>query len=202
MKTCHIVGGGNFSPELITKGEDDIIIAADAGYKSLTEAGITPDVTIGDFDSFVGDIPSDAIILPTHKDDTDISAAIHEGDLRGYKNFCLYGALGGSRFSHSIANLSLLNHISTRGGSGRIIDKMCEITLFEAGEHTVSVDSFHKISLFPVGDAAEVSLEGFAYPLSHYTFTCNFPLGVSNEISEERGVIKVHRGKVFCIFDD
>lgn len=43
MKKCYIVGGGDFFADAFLPDEDALIIAADAGYKELTDIGVTPD---------------------------------------------------------------------------------------------------------------------------------------------------------------
>ena len=53
-KRCFIVGGGDFCPELFTPKKDDVIIAADAGYKALEEIGYNGFLTI---EREVGDNP-------------------------------------------------------------------------------------------------------------------------------------------------
>ena len=73
-RICHVIGGGEFCPERFAPKDDDFIIAADAGYELLENIGITPHITIGDFDS-LGFVPNvQRIVLPTVKDDTPIAA--------------------------------------------------------------------------------------------------------------------------------
>ena len=195
MKTCHIIGGGDFSRLLIRKSEGDLVIAADIGYARLMRDGIVPDLTVGDFDS-LGRIPEGEVVtLPAHKDDTDIGAAIREGFDRGYREFALYGALGGERFSHSVANLQLLIYINSLGAHGTIYDERCTVTLLAPGTHTFTRDRrAAKLSFFAVGGDARVTLTGFSYPLECATLTESYPLGVSNELESEVGTVEVHSG--------
>ena len=123
-----IVGAGDYDPEKnpITKTEGSIICAADAGYLALRSVNIMPDILVGDFDSMdVSEMPDAAeteiITLPVVKDDTDMAYCIKEGFKRGYKQFKLYGALGGTRISHTMANIALLTMIRDMGGNGEII---------------------------------------------------------------------------------
>ena len=103
------------------KRELDLWIAADAGYKALREAGIEPDVFVGDGDS-LGYIPdiSDRTVLRCEKDDTDTEAAIRLGFERGFTRFVLLGALGGKRFSHSLANIRCLSYRPAGTGHWRM----------------------------------------------------------------------------------
>ena len=127
---CYIVGAGenyglNFTPE-----EDDYVIAADAGYKYLLEAGITPDMVVGDFDTlkYVPDHPN-IVQLKPEKDITDTWEAVTKGFEKGYKEFHLYACMGG-RVEHSIANFQLLSHIAEEGGRGYLYDDRSILTKF------------------------------------------------------------------------
>ena len=63
------------------------------------------DLAVGDFDS-LGHVPKieKTICHPVDKDDTDTALALAEGMKRGYRNFIIYGGLGG-RLDHTVANL-------------------------------------------------------------------------------------------------
>ena len=115
MGICYIVGAGDCTETFIPHA-GDLVIAADGGIRHLTRMGITPDLFVGDFDSVssAGNSPT-VLRHPCEKDDTDMALALREGEERGYRDFRLYGALGGSRFDHSIANLQLLLGAAARG---------------------------------------------------------------------------------------
>lgn len=196
--TCHIVGAGDFDPSLLHREERDLLIAADAGYALLSQYRILPDLYLGDGDS-LGFVPNDvpAVVLPKVKDDTDTVAAAKEGLARSYRRFAIYGALGGSRFSHSLANLQVLSFLADHGAEGVIYDKACSIRLLLTGKHTFSFEGGF-FSLFCEGDSAELSVLGARYPLQHAVMTSRFPLGVSNE-GVGKTCIQIHRGRVFLV---
>ena len=86
MNKCIIVGAGEFDIDNWSCEKDDYVIAADAGWMILEQLGIVPDLLIGDMDSLDenGVEPKCSYdckveILPTHKDDTDMLAAIRKG---------------------------------------------------------------------------------------------------------------------------
>ena len=71
MKKCAIITTyieGNLA-ELLPDPEEYFVICADGGYAQAVEAGIKPDLIIGDLDSYKGDIPKDVPIekLPVEK---------------------------------------------------------------------------------------------------------------------------------------
>ncbi len=197
---CRIVGAGDFDPAVFETEAGDLVIAADRGYALLREAGIPCDLYIGDSDS-LGFSPEGvrSIVLPKVKDDTDTLAAVREGLNLGYRRFVLYGAMGGNRFSHTVANLSTLLTLSSKGAKGQIRDLKCRIDLVEQGEE-ISLAPCRYFSLFSATEKAIVSVSGAKYNLSHAPLTIDFPLGVSNEIAGETRV-QVHQGKVFLILD-
>ena len=79
-RRCVIVGAAKIeNSELLKKNifYDDFVIGADAGYKALTNLGITPDLIVGDFDSC--DTPEfdvEVIALNPIKDCTDMEFAV------------------------------------------------------------------------------------------------------------------------------
>ena len=105
--TCYIVGAGEFYGEL-NLSDGDIVIAADGGYDTLRELGVTPDLLVGDMDS-VKAVPTDIekLRVPVEKDETDTYLCYLEGVRRGYSNFVILGGVGG-REDHTFANFSLL----------------------------------------------------------------------------------------------
>ena len=195
---CHVVGGGDFSPSLLKKERGDLVIAADAGFRLLTQANILPDLFIGDGDS-LGFLPEElpVVVLPTEKDDTDSLAALREGLSRGYRRFLLYGALGGKRFSHSLANLQALSFLHREGAKGEIVDENCRILYLPEGTYQFDFSGGF-FSLFAMEGEARVSVSGAKYPLSEAVLTPVFPLGVSNEGSPCTEIC-VHEGSLFLV---
>ena len=60
--------------EWLTPQAGDFVICADGGYRAALQAGIKPDLLVGDFDSMPA--PENPVCpvlrLPVHKDDTDM----------------------------------------------------------------------------------------------------------------------------------
>ena len=197
---CKIVSAGDTSV-LPTRSDGDLIVACDAGYSVLQSAGITPDAFVGDGDS-LGYIPeiAEKTVLPVVKDDTDTYAAIKYGFERGFERFEIYGALGGKRFSHSLANVQSLYYIAERGGTGVVIDRNCEIRLLREGDEFCREQSGGYFSLFAVRGSAVVSVDGAKYNGDKIYLSGSTTLGVSNEPT---GKIKisVQSGQVLAVFE-
>lgn len=195
---CHVVGAGDFSPSLLHLAEGDLLIAADAGYEHLTRAGISPHLYIGDGDS-LGFTPDgiDTVVLPVVKDDTDIHAALKEGLSRGYKEFRIYGALGGKRFSHSLANLQLLAFLAEEGAEGALLDENYSVLYLTKGTYEFNFAGGF-FSLFDFANTGEISVSGAKYPLEYAKLPATLTLGTSNE-GTEKTVIEVHSGAFYLV---
>ena len=198
---CHIVGAGDFDARLLTLHEGDLVLAADGGLARLAKAGLTPHRILGDMDS-LGFVPQgdNVTLLPKEKDVTDLFAAVEEGLALGFRRFFLYGALGGRRFSHSLANLSLLLSLCERGLEGKILDPLCTVTCLGVGTHRPITGERRYLSLFAAKEDTVLSVENAKYPLAEHPLSPSFALGVSNE-GDESTVVTVHRGAAFAVLD-
>lgn len=195
---CHVVGAGDFSPRLLSLAKQDLLIAADAGYEHLTKAGLRPHLYIGDGDS-LGFTPEgvDTVVLPVVKDDTDVHAALKEGLARSFRSFRIYGALGGKRFSHSLANLQLLAFLAQNGAEGVLVDENYSVFLLTEGVHTFDFTGGY-FSLFDFAGTGLISVSGAKYPLSHAALPSHLTLGTSNEGTDHTR-IEVHRGSFYLV---
>ncbi len=205
MKRCIIVGAGECPPGDLAfrRRADDLMIAADGGLAALQAAGVTPDLVLGDFDSF-GSLPTggNVIRLPCEKDDTDMAAAVNEGWRRGYRAFLLLGGLFGSRVSHTAANFQLLLGVARRGGAAELKCGATRAFALTAGQcWRFGSDKAGLISLFAAGGEAVVTLKGLRYPLTRAPLHPYAPLGVSNAFTGRPGGVLVHAGALYVVLE-
>ena len=82
---CVIISGGNYAPVEGVR-EDDFVIACDKGYVYAQQAGVRPNLLVGDFDSYEGALPSDLPVwrYKKEKDDTDTMIAIRYAVEQGF----------------------------------------------------------------------------------------------------------------------
>ncbi len=210
MSTCIIIGAGDFSEMEIPVGKDDYVIAADGGYQYCRQIQIEPDFVLGDMDSITADMreeigafqkkyPERVKILPCMKDDTDMMSAIRIGLEKGYKEFLLYGAMGG-RLEHTIANIQCLIYLKNQGANGCMIEK--ERTIMVAQNETIYFQKEKEgfFSMFALQQRAEgVTIRGMKYPLEDAVITDDFPIGISNEFIGEISEITVKKGTLLLI---
>ena len=183
MKRCFIFAAGTYYGLRERPQTGDLVLAADAGYLACRQAGITPDLLLGDFDSM--DQPADfdhVCRVPVEKDDTDMIRAVKEGFDRGEREFHLLGGMGGHRTDHTVANMQTLAYIARRGGQGWLYGNGERFTaICDGGEITLTAGRNSVFSVFCLGaDAEGVTIENAKYPLTDAVLTADFPLGVSN----------------------
>lgn len=139
------------------------------------------------------------IRLPAEKDDTDTAAAIKLGLVRGYEEFYIFGGIGG-RIDHTIGNIVLLKYLADKGCRGVIVGDDAEITMVKDGGTELKKGKYKYLSVLAFGgDAEGVTLSGVKYPLQDYNLANNYPLGVSNEITEDTAQISVKSGTLLII---
>ena len=184
--------------------ESDFIICADGGMEHLKNAGFTPDIWIGDFDSWKGEVKSDKsqiIRLNPEKDDTDTISCVNKAVELGFKKIVLLCALGG-RIDHTFANLSVLLYGLEQGLDISILTSAEEIRVLNEGKYFFENQNGKTFSVFAFGcDSAVISYEGAKYPLDRYNMKAFYPIGISNIFVKDRSKIMVHSGKVLCIIN-
>lgn len=198
---CYIISAGDFYGLRDEPDDSDYVIAADAGFKYCREISILPDLVLGDFDS-LGDCPDhpNVLQLPVEKDDTDTVFAIKLGLERGYKRFYLYGCMGGERSDHTLANLQLLLYIAKHGARAWMFGKNEIWTAIRNDK--IRLKGEGNAAVFCIdGTAKGVTLKGLKYELDNATLTSDFPLGVSNSMTESEAEISVSDGTLLIMYD-
>lgn len=204
-KICYIFGAGPISLPLkfLPSPKKDFVIAADAGYKTLSKCGLKPDLLVGDLDS-LGSAPDDVELVrfPTIKDDTDMMLAFKEGMKHGYTNFIIYGGLGG-RIEFTLANMQILYNVVNSGCRCFFVGENCLVTATRNGKFRFNSSFNGRISVFAGNnDAFGVTISGLKYTLDNGVLHYDNPLGVSNEFIGKSGEISVENGIICVVYDD
>ncbi|MBQ2957762.1 MAG: thiamine diphosphokinase [Clostridia bacterium] len=197
MKRCIIVGAGEFFPGCrIEKRPDDLLIAADGGYKYLKDLNLRPDLLVADFDSLTVSAPDDIPVMrfKSEKDDTDMGLSIAEGIRRGYTEFFIYGGTGG-RADHTFANYQALVGLSRKGMRGYLFGDGWAAAAITDSSLSLRPMNSGTVSVFSVDNESRgVSIKGLKYTLDGVSLTNSFPLGVSNEFIGRSAHISVESG--------
>ncbi|MCM1544387.1 MAG: thiamine diphosphokinase [Ruminococcus sp.] len=203
MNTCYIIGAGEADKIDIKKDETDFIICADGGFAYAEKNSIVPDLMVGDFDS-LGRVPNEKNVLvhPAEKDETDSLLAINCGLERGYKNFVMFGMLGG-RLDHTYANIQHLVYLCENGASGTLIGCGHKVTAIKNSRLSFDKKESGMISVFSfLPESKGVTLGGLKYLLNDYTMKSALPIGVSNEFLGKDAFVEVRDGVLIIIWEN
>ena len=200
MRALIVLGGDAPGEALLSRcmRESDLVIAADSGLAAFDRAGLSPDLLVGDMDSvdsailsrYEGRVPERR--LSPIKDDTDGVDAVDLAIARGAKEITLLGALGG-RLDHALANVMLLVRAYRKGARARILTEAERIVRVCAEERLQGAEG-DTVSLLPLGTARGVTLLGFFYPLKDATLDSDYPLGVSNVVTDSEAIVRAREG--------
>ena len=196
MRRCFIYSAGTFYGLRVQPQPGDFQIAADAGLLLCRKLGLEPNLVIGDFDSMPQPQDEATVRVPVEKDDTDTMLAIREGLAHGCTEFHLYGATGGRRLDHTLANLQSLAFLRRHGARGFLYDDNFVYTVLENEAFAVpQTVPWALLSIFNLESPAEgLTLRGVQYELTDAPLDSAFPVGVSNHILAPEAQIAVRRG--------
>ncbi len=199
-KRCLIISGGEFAKMEESASRFDYVIACDKGYLNAFSLDITPNIIIGDFDSYLEEITEIPVIkLPVMKDDTDTLSAVKYAMDEGYNDITVCCAFGG-RFDHSFANIQTAAYIASRGGRAAMFGVDSYVYAFSNGSITLPRRPGHTLSVFSLTDKCEeVYATGVLYPLENAVITNCFPIGVSNTWAEETASISTGDGILLVV---
>ncbi|MEK3781139.1 thiamine diphosphokinase [Paenibacillus sp. FSL R5-0810] len=202
-----IFTGGELSAQFLEEiRSGDFIIGADRGALFLIEHGIKPDLSVGDFDSITPEemakvqAMSGKIIEcdPIDKNLTDTELAFDLALEQSPESILIMGA-SGTRLDHTLANIHMLIRGLQHHIPCSILDKNNYITL--TGSSCVVEDrGFKYVSLLPLTtEVTGIELEGFEYPLHNASLRMGQSLGVSNRLSQEKGIVHIEGGLLLII---
>lgn len=185
MKRCVVVGGadiGRYGRIRTYLREDDFFICCDSGLKHRQGLNITPDLIVGDFDSYEDPrLDIETIVLPREKDDTDTVFAVKEALKRGFQEFLLLGVAGG-RLDHTLGNVSLLLMLDSLGKKAVALDDHAEMVVVSDAPAHIE-DRYPYFSLLNISGLAQgITIRNAKFPLTDGEITCEYQYGISNEV--------------------
>ena len=206
MKAFIYTGGDIDTSNIIERPQDqDLIIAADSGYKNAIRLGVKPSLLLGDFDSLprqeLENIPDNAEILtvPAEKDFTDTHLAVDTAIKRGATEITVIGGLSG-RLDHTLSNLAILKKTMASGVRTIFTDGVNRVRSIKNDSIIILKSGYKYISIIAVSDKAKgVTVEGCKYPLDNATLTNDHQYAISNEIAGNCAFISVKKGEILII---
>ncbi len=182
----------------------DLVIAVDGGYNYIRKVNEKCDILIGDLDSINNNYLKDGslsktkkIKFPSEKNSTDMELAIEEARKLKVEKMIILGATG-YRMDHSLANILLLKKLYEYNIEGYIEDYNNRIYFIKDKLRLkANCNNLEYVSVIPISlSGAVVSLEGFKYPLDKFKIEFTKTIGISNEIKDNYGLVKIHEGEV------
>ena len=207
----------NQCPDLFDRA---FVLCADSGYISAGNAGIRPDLVIGDYDSLGGAPPENVrhITFPVHKDYTDTGLCLDWALENGFGGVTIIGGLGG-RLDHTISNIQDIAGFTRKGlricirdefNFAAVLDGPDSITIradmlrdaADPGEIKLYEDG-PRIGLFSVGDRVTgITSDGVEYPLTDASLECTFPIGSANPLTGSEVHISIDAGLLLVTFSE
>ena len=193
--------------------KDIYIVAADGGLQFLQKHRIMPDYWVGDMDSFCpakGDdlqayttliqgIPHEKV--PVEKDDTDTALAVKKAYEEGYREMLLFGCSGGSRISHTFANVQLMCRYEKMGCHIKMMGETFQAEILRNGKTEYAKALRGSVSVICLSDVAKhVVIKGLKYEYEG-DLSNQFALGVSNSFIGKEGLIQVEEGELLLIYE-
>lgn len=230
---AYIFTGGTVNTKAISVSpeENDIVIAADSGYRTAEALGIKVDILIGDMDSLKHTPKNtdemEIIRLPEEKDVTDTQAAVELAIEKGAEGIYVIGGIG-SRLDHTMSSIAILERIESlfsaplgkrrrffglnkQAKAARMVDAYItngyNRIRFLRNNSVIIPKSphFRYLSILSVDERSKgVTIDGCKYPLNGATLNRLEQYAVSNEITGNCAFVAVERGAIYIVesYDD
>jgi thiamine pyrophosphokinase len=210
VRAAIFLNGSPDSSDLLRRvaGRAELVVAADGGVRYALEAGVVPDLVVGDMDSLgealtleVERLGATLEIHPSRKDKMDGQLAVLVARERGASAADLLCAVGG-RLGALIAVPHILLAAERIGLRSTVVADHGEMFVIEAGSRTVRGDPRDSVSIFPLsGPATGVTLEGMEYPLQNASLEPGDTLGFHNELTGRKATVSVEEGALLVVHE-
>jgi len=201
-----VISGGYISPKLDIKNfvQDKVVVCADSGYVYALNNCIKPCAVLGDFDSLPENVDLneksfEVLRFKVEKDQSDTQLCIdYLADL-GVAEIYVFGALGGNRFEHTVANLQLLEYGIKKGIRICIKEENTEVFLISNETVKIKGNKDDYLSVFALHRAENICYKGLKYGLENGCIESYLPYGLSNVMLEDSAEISVEKGELLII---
>lgn len=183
---------------------DTFIICADGGGNYLYQKGIVPNLLIGDMDSIDKDALNhfknnncEIVLFNPEKDQTDGQLVIDKAMEYNPCEIVVFGGLGG-RIDHTLGNVQLLYRMTQKGIKGVFVSEN-EILYMTDKMLEIKGNVGDTVSVIPYVKDTVITLSGFKYLVSDFEFKLDTPIGISNELESEVGIVDVKQGTAIVV---
>lgn len=210
MRAAVLLNGSPDPPGLIRKvvGRADLVVAADGGARHALEAGVVPDLVVGDMDSLGEELALEAERRgaslerhPASKDKMDGHLAVLAASSLGAEAAELLCATGG-RIGALFAVPHVLLAAERVGLTATVVAGWGGAFVVEGGSRSLEGEPQDSVSVFPLsGPATGVTLEGLVYPLEEALLEPGDTLGFHNEMAGREARVSVRSGVLLVIHE-
>jgi thiamine pyrophosphokinase len=178
-----------------------LVVAADGGMVPLLDAGIVPDVVVGDMDSSFAPYPASAkVVIDPDQETNDLEKALRYVENEGMKQVLVLGATG-LRLDQTLKNLSVLQQFHKHFDRIVFEDALCQICIADKNTE-LSLPIGTVISLFPMSRKAEgIVTQGLKYPLVNESLQNGVRDGSSNLVISSPVTIQYDSGCLLLIIN-
>ncbi len=216
MNTALIVGGGEIDPLMLASisSTSNLVLCADRGADVAFEAGIVPDIIIGDFDSLSNGTRNHfqrigvSVITDLSDHHLDTESAIKKAVEMGAERLIVLGCWG-DRVDQSLASLTFLTPVSiplsttekdgcSFSGEVFLVTERCLIQKLSPGA-PVHCGRRTRTALVPLPAAEGVTTRGFQYELNDMDLVFSRTWSVSNSAVEDDVEVTFRTGALALI---
>ena len=190
----------------------ELTIAADSGAARLEQAGLSPDVVIGDFDSLseseLAALRRRGVEIVPHPEPqqrTDGHVALQLAAERGASEVILLGAGGGERLDHQLTNLLFLVAEEFAAMPIRAVSLWTEAvglhgreTGFGRDQARFAGEPGDYVSLVALGAVRGVASDGLRWPLAGVDMELGLAGAISNELTGSAGGFRIETGRAIA----
>lgn len=180
----------------------DLLIGADGGGNHILELGFSPDVVIGDLDSFKKpDEINFELIKDPGQETNDLEKALNYALQHKADSCTVLGAFG-KRMDHSLKNISVLKQFNTSFEQLIFKDEYLVAVLVKSKfSATLPVGSI--VSLFPLsGKVTGIVTKGLKYSLNNEPLENGVRDGTSNENTVPEFSVEVESGDLVVFMEN
>lgn len=183
--------------------QSDVLIAADGGATVCLQAGLRPDVIIGDMDSFSAqpEFGELNIIVDADQETNDLEKALKHAKNLGGRHVTILGATG-IRLDQTLKNISVMQQFYGTFQELVFRDELCWMRILPQ-DFTFEVSPGTVISLFPISGTVEgITTTGLKYPLTNESLENGVRDGSSNESISSKVTVTHRSGSLLLMVFD
>lgn len=181
--------------------DSDLFIAADGGANTAKYLALSPDVIIGDLDSYHPTGKENAEVIHDPGQETnDLEKALRYAKKNNCSEITVFGATG-ERLDHTLKNLSVMKQFNKQFNSLVFKDHYSDMFLINSPfKKQLPVGT--SISLFPLSGRVEgITTKGLKYPLTDDFLENGIRDGTSNQTVEKKVEIEFKNGDLLLIIN-